>query len=150
MKNRFLVFRNSLSILVIVMMPFIAGCGHEEAKADETKVLYKAIAKDDTASLHIHIDEKEFYGQYEINYHGSFKDSGDVSGIIHGDTLKGTYHYQHYGIEQWRRIPISLLRKDEKLIMGVGAMEIYMNMTFFKKGEPLDYAHPKFVFSRDR
>ncbi len=126
----------------------ISGCSSHDVDDNENKVLYRAINKGDTASLKVKLVDKEFYGQYEINYHGAYKDSGDVNGIIKGDTLKGTFHFQSYGIEKWYRIPISLLKKDDKLIMGVGSMEIYMNMTFFTKNVPIDYQHPKFVFER--
>lgn len=132
-----------VSILFIV-----AGCGNPGADDGRAKVLYRAINKDDTADLKVKLIGREFYGQFEINYHGVYKDSGDVNGIIKGDTLRGTYHYQHYGIETWHRIPIALLKKDNKLIMGVGAMEIYMNMTFFTKSIPIDYQHPKFIFEK--
>ena len=126
----------------------ISGCGKHSANDSGVKTFYRAIDEDDTASLKVRLTSKEFYGQFEINYHGLYKDSGDVNGLLKGDTLKGTYHFQHYGNDEWYRIPIALLKKDNKLIMGVGAMEIYMNMTFFTKSIPIDYQHPKFVFEK--
>lgn len=137
-------------ILLYISIAFtvVAGCGNRDVNDKETKVLYRAVNNDDTASLNITFKDKQFYGQYEINYHGVFKDSGDVNGVIKGDTLKGTYHYQHYRIQEWYRIPIALLKKKNKLIMGIGSMEIYMNMTFFTKNIPIDYQHPKFVFEK--
>lgn len=136
-------------IIVCTIAVFaVAGCNNERVSSKETKLLYRAINKDDTANLNVILKDKEFYGQYEINYHGDFKDSGDVNGIVKGDTLLGTYHYQHYGIQEWYRIPIALLKKNHKLMMGVGSMEIYMNMTFFTKSIPIDYQHPMFIFEK--
>lgn len=129
------------------MVLAINGCANHAAE-DETKTLYRAVNKKDTASLNIKLDSKQFYGQFEINYDGLYKDSGDVNGIVKGDTLKGTFHYQQYGNSTWYRIPIALLKRDHKLIMGIGSMEIFMNMTFFKKTVPLDYQHPKFIFEQ--
>jgi hypothetical protein len=133
----------------LMLVLLITSCTEEKGKGrQQQKVLYKSINKDDTASLRIILTDRTFEGQYEINYHGLYKDSGDVNGIIKGDTLKGTYHYQHYGTEEFYRIPIALLKKNNKLIMGVGDMEIYMNMTFFKKTVPIDYKNPKFIFEQ--
>lgn len=131
---------------------FIVSCGSDDGniKSKQTKSVYHAIYKTDTALLKLDLSEKAFTGQMEINYNGLYKDSGDVNGIIKGDTLKGTYYYQRYGIEKWDRIPIALLKRDSKLIMGVGNMEIYFNMTFFKKKEPIDYQHVKFIFEKTK
>jgi hypothetical protein len=138
--------RSAIGILSIVFL--LSACGSSGVNDNETKVLYQAVAKDDTAKFKIHLTDKTFYGQMEILYGKQYKDSGDVNGIVKGDSLLGTYHFQHYGIEEWHRIPIALLKKDKKLIMGVGSMVIYMNMTFFDKKIPVDYEHPKFVFEK--
>ena len=137
---------SAIGILSIVFL--LSACGSSGVNDNETKTLYQAVAKDDTARLKIKLTDKTFYGQMEILYGKQYKDSGDVNGIIKGDSLLGTYHFQHYGIEEWHRIPIALLKRDKKLIMGVGSMVIYMNMTFFDKKIPVDYEHPKFVFEK--
>lgn len=124
------------------------GCSQTGPVNKETTVLYRAIDKTDTADLKINYSGNAFYGQLEINYNGAYKDSGDVNGIVKGDTLKGTYYFEHYGIELKQRIPISLLKKNTKLIMGIGEMEILMNMTFFKKTVPIDYKNTKFTFEK--
>lgn len=127
----------------------ICSCSSTESiDKNDVKRLYSGINKSDTAKLFIKLTDKEFYGQLEINYPGAFKDSGDVSGIVKGDTLKGTYRYQHYGIVKWHSMPISLLKKHNQLIMGEGPMEIYMGMYYFKKNRPIDYKKPKFVFEK--
>lgn len=126
----------------------ICACSGENVDQNSTKTLYRAISKDDTATFKISLTDKEFFGQLEINYHGAYKDSGGVTGIVKGDTLRGTYRFQHYGVETWYRTPIALLKKNNKLIMGIGTMEIYMNMRYFKKNVPIDYENPKFIFEK--
>lgn len=133
-------------ILSFLMIAVCSCSSTESIDKNDVKTLYSGINKSDTAKLFIKLTDKEFYGQLEINYRGAFKDSGDVSGIVKGDTLKGTYRYQHYGIEKWHIMPISLLKKHNQLIMGEGPMEIYMGMYYFKKNRPIDYQKPKFVF----
>jgi hypothetical protein len=141
----------SLTTAIFTILVFGAsGCQNDQIRDNEPKVLYRAVNKNDTALFKVFLTEKEFYGQFEINHHGVYKDSGDVNGIIKGDTLLGTFHYQSYGVEKWYRIPIALLKKKDQLIMGVGPMEIYMNMTFFTKNIPIDYQHPMFVFEKNR
>lgn len=139
----------ALKHLTLGLTIAICGC-NSSASVDrnDVKTLYSGVNKSDTARLHIKLTDKEFYGQLEINYRGAFKDSGDVSGIVKGDTLRGTYRYQHYGIEKWHSMPISLLKRDNRLLMGEGAMEIYMGMYYFKKNRPIDYEKPKFVFEK--
>lgn len=128
----------------------LASCTNSEMQQAGQKISYHAVDKADTAKLSLILSDKAFEGQLEINHRGLFKDSGDVNGVIKGDTLKGTFHYQSFGVEKWYRIPIALLKKDKQLIMGVGDMEIYMNMTFFSKNSPIDYLHPKFIFETAR
>lgn len=139
----------AIHILYLNLFFTLAACNNYKGDQNSTKILYQGINNLDTAILKVKlIDDKTFYGQLEINYHGAYKDSGNVTGIIKGDTLKGSYHFQHYRIETWRRIPIALLKKDDKLIMGMGSMEIYMNITYFKKNTPINYKNPLFIFDR--
>ena len=138
------------------LLPFLgiifilSSCHNSETDLEETKTMYQAINNADTATFNIKLTDKEFYGQYEVNYHGAYKDSGDVTGIIKGDTLRGTYRFQHYGIEKWHTTPIALLKKDDQLIMGEGSLEIYMNIPYFKKHIPINYKNPRFVFEKMR
>lgn len=137
-------------LLILGMIFILSGCNNTEPDRHATKTLYQAINNGDTATFKIKLTDKEFYGQYEINYHGAYKDSGDVTGIVKGDTLKGTYRFQHYGIEKWHTTPIALLKKDDQLIMGEGSLEIYMNIPYFKKHIPINYKNPRFVFEKMR
>lgn len=140
----------AIKILCLGLVITASSCGNSSVEKDDAKTLYTAINKNDTAILKIKLTDKEFYGQLEINYHGAYKDSGGVSGIIKGNTLKGTYRFQHYGIEKWHSMPIALLKKDDQLIMGEGLMEIYMGMYYFKKNVPINYQKPKFIFKKTR
>ncbi|RAJ34385.1 hypothetical protein LY11_01277 [Pedobacter cryoconitis] len=131
---------------MFVILFVIQGCDSREKKVVRTS--YLAIKGADTAILKLTVTGTQFIGQYEINYHGSFKDSGDVKGAIKGDTLIGDYHFQHYGLEKWLRGPIALLKKDGRLILGTGTLESYLGISYFKRGEPIDYSAPKFIFQK--
>lgn len=142
------LFKETPILHSLVLLFMLSSCSNEAINDHQHKILYYAVNRFDTAKLSIDLTDKVFEGQFEINHRGVFKDSGDVNGVVKGDTLMGTFHYQSYGVEKWYRIPIALLKKDKKLIMGVGSMEIYMNMTFFTKNTPIDYEHPQFTFQK--
>ncbi|WP_214227765.1 hypothetical protein [Pedobacter sp. B4-66] len=137
-----------LEIICLIIFFAMYGCSGESVDRNYTKTIYRAISKGDTATFKINLTDKEFFGQLEINYNGLYKDSGDVTGIVKGNELKGTYRFQHYGVEAWHKTPIALLKKDGKLIMGEGSMEVYMNIHYFKKNKPINYQNVKFVFEK--
>lgn len=135
-------------VLLLYILCCIFSCQDEKPRGKETRASYRAINKNDTAMLDLTFYDKAFYGKLVINFNGTFKDSGEVNGVLKGDTLKGTYYFRHIGTAKRERDPISLLKKDNKLIMGVGTIEIYMNMRFFKKTEPIDYEKVKYTFEQ--
>lgn len=137
-----------IKILCLCLALNLYGCAGTNPDRDQPRILYKAVNKADTATLRLNLTDKAFYGQFEINYHGAYKDSGGVTGIIKGDTLRGTYRFQHYGMEKWHSMPIALLKKNNQLIMGEGLMEIYMGMYYFKKNTTINYQNPRFVFEK--
>ncbi|QNK62900.1 hypothetical protein H7F33_20580 [Pedobacter sp. PAMC26386] len=126
----------------------VCGCSSESDDIEKKRVRlsYVAVKGADTAVLKLVVTGSQFKGQYEVNYHSSFKDSGDVKGVIKGDTLLGDYNFQHYGMEKWDRVPITFLKRDGKLILGAGTVETYFSKSYFKAGTQVDYSDPKFVF----
>jgi len=134
--------------LALVITVLLQGCFSKEKEPKTENLSYLAIKGRDTASLSLVITGTLFKGKYEINYHGSHKDSGDVKGRIKGDTLLGDYVFQHYGMEKWHRAPIALLKRNDQLVMGVGATETFLSKSYFRKGAVIDYDHVKFIFQR--
>jgi len=132
-------------IMVSLSIAFLMSCNSKEAKNDYNHVIYRAVNNKDTAILAINKSNKRFYGRYEISYYRVGKDSGDVRGDIKGDTLRGDFHYISNG-GSWKRIPIALLKKQNKLFLGSGVIGTYMNLPCFIPGTPIDYNNSKFVF----
>ena len=132
-------------ITVSVLLAFLMSCNSKEEKKDYNHVVYRAVNNKDTAILAINKSNKRFYGRYEISYYRVGKDSGDVRGDIKGDTLRGDFHYISNG-GSWKRIPIALLKKQNKLFLGSGIIGTYMNLPCFIPGTPIDYNNSKFVF----
>ncbi|MBS7253908.1 hypothetical protein [Flavobacterium branchiicola] len=137
-KNLFLIF--PLFVLLF-------SCNSKENKDIYKHAIYRAVHQADTAILDIKINDKRFYGRYEILYHKTGKDSGDVRGDLRGDTLRGDFHFISNG-GSWKRIPIALLKKENKLYMGKGVIGIYFNLPCFMPGIPIEYENSAFVFEK--
>lgn len=121
------------------------SCNSKDEKDKYNHIVYRAVHNSDTAVLSIYINDKRFYGQYEISNYETGKDSGDVRGIIKNDTLRGDFHYISYD-GGWKRIPLALLKKENKLFLGSGIIGTYLNLPCFMPGTPIDYDNTKFVF----
>jgi len=132
-----------LYLFIITIILF--SCNSKEQKDNFKHVVYRAINNKDTATLSININEKRFFGHYEISRHRFGKDSGDVRGDMKGDTLRGDFHYIGYG-GSWKRIPLALLKKENKLFSGTGVIGTYLNLPCFMPETPIDYSNPEFVF----
>lgn len=132
-------------ITVSLLFSFLMSCNSKEEKKGYNHVVYRAVNNKDTAILAINKSNKRFYGRYEISYYQVGKDSGDVRGDIKGDTLRGDFHYISNG-GSWKRIPLALLKKENKLFLGSGVIGTYINLPCFMPGIPIDYSNSKFVF----
>ncbi|WP_140485971.1 hypothetical protein [Flavobacterium sp. GSA192] len=118
-----------------------------DANKEGKQFHYRSINDKDTAFLNfIKLEDNRFFGQYEIRYGGVSKDSGEIRGIISGDTIKGSFYYQPYGGGVLKRYPIALLKRKNKLLLGKGVISVYMGIPSFLKGDTIDYSNPEFVF----
>ena len=134
---------NSLFFLIVIVT-IIVSCNSKEEKSDFKIITYHAVHEKDTAILTININDKRFFGRYEILYNKIGKDSGNVRGDIKGDTLRGDFHYISNG-GSWKRVPLALLKKENKLLLGNGVIGTFMNLPCFIQGT-LSFNDPKFVF----
>ncbi|RZJ51777.1 MAG: hypothetical protein EOO44_13870 [Flavobacterium sp.] len=133
--------------LFILLFLILASCNSKEDKEKYNHEFYRAVNNKDTAILDIYINNKRFFGRYEISHYRVGKDSGDVRGDMRGDTLRGDYHYITYG-GAWKRIPLALLKKENKLHLGTGVIGTYFNLPCFVPGVPIEYQNSQFVFEK--
>lgn len=134
----------SLLFLILIVI-LIVSCNSKDRKSEYKQIVYHAINDKDTAILTININDKRFFGRYERSYYQQGKDSGDVRGDIKGDTLRGDFHFISNG-GSWKRIPLALLKKENKLYLGSGIITTYFNLPCFMPGTPIEYHNSKFVF----
>ena len=111
-----------------------------------TRTAYIAVKTSDTARAILEILPGTFKGTLEISYHGVYKDSGNVKGVVKGDTLVGEFNYQQYHLPTWMRKPFNLLKKEDKLIMGEGIIKYTFGRVHFDTKAPIVYSDTGFVF----
>lgn len=141
------IIRLSTSLFVITVLLLLHSCNSKE-KQKEKQIIYQAInAKNDTAILSLTINKNRFYGQYEIKYGKSTKDSGSVKGNIIGDTLRGDFNYISYG-GGVKITPIALLKKDDRLFLGNGVISTFLGIPCFVPEVPINYTDAEFVFDK--
>jgi hypothetical protein len=136
-------------IITSFFMIMLISCNSKDEKSQYKHIVYQAVNGKDTAILAINMNDKRFYGRYEVLYHKIGKDSGDVRGDLKGDTLRGDFHYISNG-GSWKRVPLALLKKENKLILGSGVIGIYFNLPCFMPGTPIEYNNSKYVFEEKK
>lgn len=134
---------NTGDIKITLAMVILICMGCSDRKADPRRH-YKAVSGENTALLSITESESKFYGEYEIQYGLTGKDSGTVRGVKVGDTLRGIYHYRSYGGGKVTK-PFILLRKGSTFKLGSGAETNYLNTPFYVP-ESVEFNDSNFLF----
>ena len=127
------------------------GCSffsHEEPLDTSKLICYIAISNGDTAWLDIDTSDRKINGLFTMSYGGKKRYAGQVKGTINGDTLKANYDFKVNKVDKWYRNPVSFLRKDNKLQMGVGEIITVWGSGVFNEKVPVDYNKGRFVFER--
>jgi len=107
---------------------------------------YKAYQKGDTATAKIYHSKEMFKGTLEIQYKGTYKDSGDVKGVVKGDTLIGEFYFLTYKLA-WQRKPVAFLLKKDRMVMGQGLTKLTVGIPHFNTEVPIDFNEKeRFVF----
>ncbi|WP_157273839.1 hypothetical protein [Pedobacter sp. BAL39] len=138
--------KKSMVWFVLATPIFLCGCFSDTPKVAKPQARYTAIKNLDTARLSVDIVPSTFKGVLQINYDQTYKDSGDVQGIVKGDTLIGDYSYKHYKLKLWKRKPIALLKKGDTLMMGEGIIKNTFGRIYFDQTVPISYSSSSFVF----
>ncbi|MCV9930147.1 hypothetical protein OIU83_20985 [Flavobacterium sp. LS1R49] len=140
------VVTQSISLFVITLLLLLYSCNSKENQFKEKQTFYQAVnANKDTALLSIVVNKTRFYGQYEIKYGRTTKDSGSIKGNIKDNVFLGEYYCRPYG-GNLKRVPIALLRKDNKLFLGNGVVTTFLGLPCFATDVPISYSDAEFVF----
>lgn len=137
--------RNKTLLFTFLMSGILICCNSKEDKDTYKRAVYRGVNKKDTATLTLNRNAERFYGQYEITHYQIGKDSGEVAGNIVGDTLRGSFYYKTHG-GSWKRVPLALLQKGNKLFLGSGVIGTYLNLPCYMPDIPIDYSNPEYLF----
>jgi hypothetical protein len=143
----------SIFFTLVLGFPFLYSCNQQNnqsavPKSDTsfTKSCYIAIDGKDTATLTVKKYPKKTGGALLLNLDKKENNNGQIEGNFKGDTLFVDYVFQIGNKGRWYRNPLALLKKDGKLIMGVGKMETTWGKTYFRKDIPIDFVKGRFIF----
>jgi len=141
-------------ILGITALSIIYSCSSDQGRSVKpattkpvlaTKKCYMAVYSGDTAILSFTSKGSLIEGKLKfIDMHGNI-DAGTIKGRIAGDTLLADYHYKTFN-KIWLRNPIALLKKGNKLQLGVGELEWAWGRTYFTRNIPIDYDKGRYTF----
>ncbi len=113
-------------LTAILAICFLIGCKPDASQEQ----FYHATTGKNNAILALNIDKNQFYGTYKVQYADDIIDSGDVRGIVIGDTLRGRFNYISYGGSQAVK-PFLLLKSGDTLKQGSGFVYTYMKIPYY-------------------
>lgn len=156
--------KNSIYFLAFLASGLVFSCNQPQYKTDQTAdststaaikdQCYLALFEKDTADLKIRTAaDGKVTGDLVMRY-GLKPNSvervinkGKVEGSFHGDTLFLNYLYTSGSLNKTLyQNPLALLKKGEKLILGVGQIETSVGRSYFVKNKPIDFDKGRFKF----
>lgn len=114
-------------LLIIAFLFLLTACN---ADASKQQNFFTATEGKKTSLLVLVIKNNQFYGHCKVQYAESIIDSGEVRGVVIGDTLKGRFTYISYGGAQEVK-PFLLLKKGDTLKLGSGSTYTYLKIPYY-------------------
>ena len=110
---------------------------------------YGAVEGVDSATLKIITDKNgKVTGSLLINYLEKGDSQGDIIGKFNGDTLFVDYSFQIGSTNKtFYKNPLAFLKKDGKLMMGVGQIETFLGKSSFVDNKKINFERGRFNFS---
>lgn len=112
------------------------------------KECFMAVDSKDTANLVLNtLSSGKVTGHLTINYLDKGKNDGDLDGVYKGDTLFVDYTFKIGTTNKTiYKNPLAFLKKDGRLILGVGQIETNLGRSYFVKGKPISFDKGRFNF----
>jgi hypothetical protein len=110
---------------------------------------YGAVEGVDSATLKLITDKTgKVTGSLLINYLEKGDSYGDLLGKFNGDTLFVDYSFQIGSTNKtFYKNPLAFLKKDGKLMMGVGQIETFLGKSSFVDHSKINFERGRFNFS---
>jgi len=150
--------RKSIFIVSSLIAGTLYSCSQGTEKKAETGATkldsanmqcYIAADGVDSASLKLITDKNgKITGSLLINYLEKGDSHGELLGKFNGDTLFVDYSFQIGSINKtFYKNPLSFLKKDGKLFMGVGQIETFLGKSSFVDNKKINFERGRFIFS---
>lgn len=114
-------------LLITAVLFLLTAC---KSDASKQRKFFSATDRTRTSLLMLSVKNNQFYGQYKVQYAESIIDSGEVRGVVSGDTLKGRFTYISYGGSQAVK-PFLLLKRGDTLKLGSGNVYTYLKIPYY-------------------
>jgi len=144
--------RNFIITCTILASTVLYSCNQDNGskkplKNPDLTNCYIAVDGKDTARMDLNYYGKKIKGKLVVNYDKKDNNHGEFEGAFKGDTLIVIYNFKIGKGSIGYRNPLAFLKKDGKLIMGIGRMESAMGRTYFRKDVPLDFGRGRFTYA---
>ncbi|MET4080264.1 hypothetical protein ABIB40_000204 [Pedobacter sp. UYP30] len=146
--------KNLIILTALVSAFFVTSCTQTSKTVGDEKTPDKlidsacygaAFDKDNAHMVLKNYASGKVGGTLEVNYEKNPKNTGTLDGKFKGDTLYVDYRFTS-GTETVHTNPLAFLKKDGKLIMGVGQIETTLGRSYFVKDKPINFEVGKFTF----
>nr|WP_068886558.1 hypothetical protein [Pedobacter panaciterrae] len=154
--------KKSALYLAFIALPLAFSCSQGGNKSSELKDSTKIdsadaqvsnecfIAVDGVDTAHLNVITSgmgKVTGGLVIKYHEKATNDGLIEGKFKGDTLFVDYTFKIGENKTIYKNPLALLKKDGKLILGVGQIETSLGRSYFVKGKPINFDRGRFTFA---
>ena len=150
--------RNPLILASVVCVFVLASCNQDSKKTSEQtevaevlkdSVCYASTFEADKANMILrNYESGKVGGSLNIDNSSGKNNTGTLNGKFRGDTLFVEYKFTS-GTKDVFTNPLAFLKKDGKLIMGVGQIETTMGRSYFVKDRPINFEVGKFIFQQE-
>lgn len=152
--------KKTVFYLACLAIPLAFSCnqsGKKNGTSDSTSTskdsvlnsqCYKAGFEKDSADLNVEtLSSGKVKGKLTVKYEKKPMNNGLIAGEFKGDTLFVNYTFKtgKDTVSVYTN-PLAFLKKDGKLIMGVGQIETTLGRSYFVKGKPINFERGKFTF----
>ena len=109
---------------------------------------YVATFQQDTALMNLNFNGTKINGKMRINYGDGKVYDGTILGEHKGkgDTLILAYDFKINNVDKWYRNPVAFLKRGDRLVLGIGQINVVWGTGAFDKTVPIDYEHARFIF----
>ena len=120
----------------------------QDEKPISTKC-YQALYENGTIDLEMNtLKNGKISGNMVMSFLNMPKKIGKINGEFRGDTLFVDYSFiQGANKDRKFKNPMAILKKGDTLVLGNGKIESHLGVSYFVKGEPIDFDKVKYKFT---